>query len=62
MSILFMTMSWLQSRLQSERGAGMAEYALLLALIAAVVAGIAATLENTITGAFQAGVDAFTQP
>ena len=36
----------------SERGAGLAEYALLLLLITIVTAGVITTLGNTINGIF----------
>jgi Flp pilus assembly pilin Flp len=39
-------------RLQKEEGQTLAEYALILALIAAVVAGTVVLLQGTITGLF----------
>ena len=44
--------AWMASRTESDRGATMVEYGLLVALIAVVVAVTAATLGTTLSGLF----------
>ena len=43
---------WLESKLREERGAGLAEYALLLFVIAVAAAGIVGTFGGNIVNAF----------
>lgn len=45
-------MTWIRAQLGSDRGAGLAEYALLLFLVAAAAATIVGTLGGNITQAF----------
>jgi Flp pilus assembly pilin Flp len=53
MNIITFIQSWLSSKADaSERGAGLAEYALLLFLIAVACVGILGTLGGTIAGVF----------
>ena len=44
--------TWIAARTESERGATMVEYGLLLALIAVIVAVAAAALGTSVTGIF----------
>ena len=43
---------WLKAKLSDERGAGLAEYALLLFVIAVAAAGIITTFGDNIVNAF----------
>ena len=44
--------TWMQAKARSEQGAGLAEYALLLFLIAVVCVGALTVLGTTISGVF----------
>lgn len=54
MHILFVVQQWFESKLEEERGAGLAEYALLLALIAVVAIPALLALGGAINGAYEA--------
>ena len=51
---LFLVKTWLQARFgsDSERGATMVEYVLILALIAILVIGVVAALGNSVSSKF----------
>jgi Flp pilus assembly pilin Flp len=51
---LFLVRTWLKARFgaDSERGATMVEYVLILALIAILVIGVAAALGNSVSSKF----------
>ena len=49
---------WLKAKLSDERGASLAEYALLLFVMAVAVAGVAVTLGADIVEAFNQAVTA----
>ncbi len=59
MRALLAARSRLADSLTSERGAGLAEYALLLILVTVVVAVVATNLGTTIRDAFQSAIDVF---
>ena len=52
MAMFTFIQSWLATRTESERGAGLAEYALLLFLIAVASVAALTTLGGTIAGVF----------
>lgn len=58
MNKLVLCTVWLQNRFNEERGAGMAEYALLLFAVAVLSIGVITTFGNDIQAIF---VDAGTQ-
>ena len=60
MAALISAQSKLAKALRSDRGAGLAEYALLLLLVTVVVAAIVTTLGTTITAAIQAAITELT--
>jgi pilus assembly protein Flp/PilA len=54
MNIITFVQSWLSAKANSERGAGLAEYALLLALIAVVCVAALTALGAAISGTLTA--------
>jgi Flp pilus assembly pilin Flp len=52
MNTILLTAEWLRAKFDSERGAGLAEYALLLFVIAMAAAIGVATFGDTVIGMF----------